>query len=302
MHWTRVWLVVSWLGLGVGAGAADAPDQALEGAVTDPFASGGRSGVVSASLADGRLRVAWAADGRSGADNEAPRVIASTDALGHWAVRDWRSWPMVWAEGRWQVSLPLLSTSVPVVYFVEQIVSGSTNQSAMRCFRPKLAGISEPTLAFRGFLEGFEQGLVGWEWGGSGDAGPWMTVSSQAWAGKGALRLAVPSGRGSATVGTVRLRGWMLEEHLPRAIRMMTRMESGEGRLRLALHGNARTEGLAVYPAQTDIPVTTEWRRVEVPLKDFVHLRPATVDWMTLQLLADSERAVLVDEVELVLR
>ena len=300
MHQLGILFVL--VSMGMSLGAAEPADTPLEGSNREPFESGGRRGLVSAAFQGGRLQITWELGALPGTNEGSPRVIASTDAPGHWAVRDWRAWPMTAVEGGWEARLPLLSASVPVVYFVEDAGSRETRQSSMRCFWPQRAGVLEPTLAFRGFLEGFEQGLVGWEWGGSGDGGAWMTVSTNAWAGRGALRLEVPTGRGSATVGTVRVRGWMLDEFQPKAISMAVRMESGEGRLRLALHGHARTEALAVYPALDPISVSAEWQRVEVPLKQFVHLRNALVDWMTLQLLADSGRAVLVDEVELVLR
>lgn len=293
------------------ARAAESPDAPLEGVEAQPFVSGGRTGVVSAAYVGQRLRVAWRLDtGGDGSGAPAvpdvgasrPRVLVSTDAPGHWAVRDWRAWPMTAGDGGWEARIPLVSVTTPVVYFVEDSAAGGTQASAMRWFRPRLAGVVDPTAPFGGHLEGFEQGLAGWEWGGSGEGSEWMTLSSEAWSGRGALRVEVPEGRGSATVGTVRLRGWMLVEQAPRRLVVVARTAGGRGRLRFALHGEARSPRLAVYPAKEDFEVGPAWRRVEVPVTSFVHLRPGAVDWLTIQFLADAGRAVFLDDLELELR
>jgi hypothetical protein len=285
--------------------AAEPPDAPLEGLEGDPFVAAGQTGVVSAAFVDRRLRVEWS--GATPATSEStvspvPRVLVSTDAPGHWPVRDWRSWPMTGRPGAWEARIPLLSAFTPVVYFVEASAAGTTNASAMRWFRPRLAAVTEPTFPFTGHLEGFEQGMAGWEWGGSGDGSAWMTVSSDAWSGRGALRIEVPSRRASATVGTVRVRGWMLAEHAPRQLVVVARTEKGTGKIRMALHGDARSPQLAVFPAKSEFEVGPRWRRIEVPLSSFVNLRPSSVDWLTIQFLADSGRAVLLDDLELELR
>ncbi|MGE3311406.1 MAG: hypothetical protein AB7O66_15675 [Limisphaerales bacterium] len=321
-RWLRglVWVVLAFLaspgsgwrwswGCGARAGAAEPTEPAdapLEGLEGEPFVAGGQTGRVAAAYVDRHLRVTWrdqtvAEGGAAVGPVETPRVLASTDAPGHWPSRDWRAWPMTGGKGAWEARIPLESARTPVVYFVEA-GAGSTNVSAMRWFRPGLAGVTEPTRPFTGHLEGFEQGLGGWEWGGSGDGAMGMTTSSQAWTGRAALRLEVPRGRASATIGTVRLRGWMLVEHAPVNLVMAARTESGVGKLRLALHGGARSDDLAVYPARREFEVGPAWRRIEVPLESFVNLRPSTVDWLTVQFLADGGRAVLLDDVELELR
>ncbi len=292
------------LGVGPGVGAAEPADAALEGLEGEPFIAGGQTGRVTAAYVDRQLLVTWrdeAVEGSGSREGAAPRVLTSTDAPGHWPARDWRAWPMTGRTGDWEARIPLESATTPVVYFVEA-GGGATNASAMRWFRPRLAGVMEATRPFTGHLEGFEQGIAGWEWGGSGDGASWMATSTQAWAGRGALRMEVPVGRASATVGTVRLRGWMLVEQAPVNLVMVARTEKGRGRLRLALHGGARSEGLAVYPARREVEVGPAWRRVEVPIDSFVNLRPSMVDWLTVQFLADAGSAVLLDDVELELR
>ncbi len=303
--WVLLGVVVG-IGLGSSAArAAEPPDAPLEGLEGDLFVAVGQTGLVSAAFMDRRMRVAWegATNGTAASTgSQVPRVLVSTDAPGHWLVRDWRSWPMSGRPGAWEARIPLVSASTPVVYFVEASGAGTTNASAMRWFRPQLAGVTEPTLPFTGHLEGFEQGMVGWEWGGSGDGSPWMTVSKEAWSGRGALRIEVPSGRASATVGTVRVRGWMLMEHAPRQVVVVARTEKGTGKIRMALHGDARSPGLAVFPAKSEFEVGTRWRRIEVPLDSFVNLRASSVDWLTIQFLSESGRAVLLDDLELELR
>jgi|GEM_PF-645277 len=308
----RCWFVVGALALlalrlvlGTTLQAVEPSDGPLEGLEGDRFVTAGQTGLVSAAFVERRLRVEWRGGTEDGADRtgaSVPRVLVSTDAPGHWPVRDWRSWPMTGRPGAWEARIPLVSATTPAVYFVEASEAGMTNASAMRWFRPRLAGVTEPTLPFAGHLEGFEQGTVGWEWGGSGDGSSWMMVSTQAWSGRGALRVEVPAGRASATVGTVRVRGWMLSEHAPRQLVVVARTEKGTGRVRMALHGEARSPRLAVFPAKSEFEVGPKWRRIEVPLASFVNLRPSSVDWLTIQFLAESGRAVLLDDLELELR
>src|SRR4051794_22075116 len=50
--------------------------------------------------------------------NAVVTLVASADELGHWPVRDWRSYPMMLAEGAWSARPPIDDIHVPLVYFV----------------------------------------------------------------------------------------------------------------------------------------------------------------------------------------
>lgn len=254
---------------------------------------------VSGVARDGRLRVRWSPP----ASVTGIEVLASTDSPGHWRVRDWRRYPMApEGAGSWQASIPVPSVEVPTFYLVRATLAGKPTDSPPRIFRPRLAGLTQPTFPFTGFLEGFEEGVDAWELIGRASVPGSLGWSNHAASGRHALRVVVPSGRGSVTIGTVRVRGWMLVEHPVVALRWMARTESGEGRVRCALHSRARTPDLAVHESREEWVVGPGWRQVEVPLVGLPHLRPADVDWLTLQFRAEAGGVLLVDDLELVLR
>ena len=56
---------------------------------------------------------------------DAPRLIVSADAPGHWPARDWRTLVMRRAGPGWLVDVPVDSPDVPLIYFVAARVEGS---------------------------------------------------------------------------------------------------------------------------------------------------------------------------------
>lgn len=280
-------------------------DEALSDGVPPPDAGavepGGRGSILTAVREGSRMAIRWVpADGVQPAD---PVAWVSTGAPGHWPARDWRRWTLKEEAGGVRVArVPVVSASEPVVYCVGERVGEVRRCSPLRVFRPEAAGFREPTAPFLGFLEGFEDGIEGWEGpAGAGREGA-LRASSQALAGRGALRMEVPAERGSVTVGTPRIRGWMFREHAVSAVRVAVRTESGNGRLRFALHSRTGTDGLAVHPVAFEPVVGPGWQRIEVPVEAFAGLRALEVDWFSVQFLAESGRALLLDDVELVLR
>ena len=255
----------------------------------------------TAVLEDRRLAVVWN-PGLKVSTNGVALVHASTGAPGHWASRDWRSWRMERTEAGWRALVPLESVEMPLAYFVGFASAVATNCSPVRSFRTAGSDLVTPTFVFNGFLEGFEEGLEAWEPTVAGISERSMVRSTNALTGRYALRLEVPAGRASMTVGTTRVRGWMLEEYSPVALRFAARTESGNGRIACVLHGNARTPNVAVYPTKAEFTVGRDWRRFEVPMEAFTGLRPGMVDAFTLQFRSESGRALLVDDLELVLR
>lgn len=286
------------------AGEGEVPDAWLDGPADFPpglvavVRSQGFEGVAGV-VDQGRLRVTW-----TGADTAEAGVVrwhASTDAPGGWAARDWRVGVMEAREGGWEARVPLESPTVPVVYFLTTESPAATNASPMRVFRPSAAGVTEPTYPFSGFLEGFEGGCQGWDAAGQVAGEGAVTLTSQALSGMAALRIEVPAGRGSVTVRTVRLRGWMLWEHPVSAIRVAVRTESGGGRLRAALHSRSHTADVAVHGLPADLEVGPDWQIWEIPLDQFRHLRTRAVDGLSLQFFGKAGAALLVDDVEMVM-
>jgi len=287
------------------SGAEPADVWLTNGAPVSVVASAGSTAEyesLGAALANQYLRVAWDAPA-SISTNAQVVVETSVGKPGHWASRDFALVPMKGTGGSWSATLPVPSVEHPLIYRVRVAAAGVTNASPWRLFQPLSAGLELPTFPFSGYLEGFEDGAPAtWQPTVSGVPEGGVTVGTNALSGRWALRLTVPPSRGSITVGTTRIQPWMLLEHSPVAVRFAARTEGGGGRIGCALHGNARTEDLAVYPAAGTFDVGPDWRRFEVPMEAFLGLRPSTVDWFTIQFFAEPGRVLDVDDVELVLR
>lgn len=323
--WKAWWGLVCGLALVYGPGrleGATPPPEGGDGWATEvvvppefgtPLGTSG-FGTLSAVAADRYMVVRWMPSRALSSAPGSPGIQASTDTPGKRILRDWRSWPMTRAAGgAFEARIPVASIDVPTAYFLTRFPGvpegnrGVPEVTAAREFWPRVAGMTEPTEPFRGFVEGFEEGLRGWELVSvrdAGDAGRGLVASTNALSGSRALRLEIPPGRGSVTVGTVRVRGWMLTEHRVEAIRIAARTESGEGRLGVALHSRARTgaDALAVHPARGEFRVLPTWQRLEIPIEAFVGLRPYWVDWLTFQFFGESGTSLVLDDLELVLR
>jgi hypothetical protein len=267
--------------------------------------------VATPMVEERRIAVTWVPPGDAGAAKRATgtvEVLASTGRPGHWLSRDWRRWKMEQTASGWRAVVPVETVDEPIAYYVRHLEEGRSRVSPVRLFRTPGSELLAPTFVFTGFLDGFEEGIAGWEPVAAALPETAVTHSQRALTGRGALRLEVPAGRASVTVGTVRIQGWMLLEHAPVAVRFAARLEDATGRkedvgrIGCALHGNARTPDVAIYPTLGEFTIGREWRRLEIPIEAFTGLRPGTVDWFTIQFRADSGRALLVDDLELVPR
>ena len=63
------------------------------------------------------------------------RIVASTDAPGHWPARDWRARPMHLRGATWVAECPVDSLDVPQIYFVVAREKGRLVMSPMRQLR-----------------------------------------------------------------------------------------------------------------------------------------------------------------------
>lgn len=305
-----------WVAFLLGAGelrAQEPPDRWLTNApsVAYPEALRALPGVPAADvgeLAGGAARrgfqVLWTGAVAAATSNAVPRLHLSWGESDVWTARDWRSQAMQRDStgSGWRAWVPVPSVELTAAYAVVFGAAGSEAITPLREFDPRAAGLGEATFPFRGLVEGFEEGIDGWEIASGGARTNSLTWSTQALTGQHALRLEVPPGKGSVTVGTVRLRGWMLREYDAVALRIALRTEAGEGRVAVALHSHARRPDLATHPAPGELPLENRWVRLEIPLTAFVQLRAAAVDGLTIQFLAEPGRALLLDDVELVLR
>jgi hypothetical protein len=267
----------------------------------DHGAASGEFASLRAEIAGARAKIAWTPTQSPPASAATATLVYSIDPPGHWEVRDWQSTPMQRGPESWIAPLPVACLSVPVVYFIRYAGDGPTRTSPARVFQPLLAGLEEPSHPFTGFLDGFEQGIQGWSGGTGREPDGAISHTTNALSGIGALRLEIPRQRSSVAAGSVRVRGWMLWELSPTALRFSARAPHGHGRVRCSLVANARTAEVQVFPDARDHPVDRHWSRLEFPIADFGGLRLREVDWMTIQFLAAPGEDLLVDDVELVL-
>ncbi|MCC6232014.1 MAG: hypothetical protein IT580_05190, partial [Verrucomicrobiales bacterium] len=144
--------------------------------------------------------------------------------------------------------------------------------------------------------------VAAWELVSARAAGAALARSEEAWLGGASLRVEVPPGRGSVTIGTPQIRGWMLEEFGVRAIRFVAKTTRNPGSLKLALHVGTGTDRMAVHGATREWEVGSTWTRVELALEDLPRLDPRGVDWFSIQFRAESGTSLLLDELELVVR
>ena len=262
------------------------PDQFLRAIVrTNVFAT------LHAEFIGGQLQVVCA----SSKGISEMRLVASTDAPGHWPARDWHTHP-VFLRGPNRIGeLPVESLDVPLIYFLAGRDGSNSIVSPMRIVEPRVLGMEQPTRWFWAFLEGFEQDLESWRV--SDPAG--VRTDSLAKDGRAALVARVPSRHRSVTVQTTRIRGWFLEEHGATGIGLWLRVKSKGGVAAFTLLANASsTNQVAARRAET-ASLSTNWSKVMLPFESFPKLPLGDVDLFSIELSAEPGTEFLLDNVYL---
>ncbi|MBI3191737.1 MAG: hypothetical protein HYZ36_03650 [Pedosphaera parvula] len=245
----------------------------------------------------GSLRVSW--QPVQMVPGATATVLASADDLGHWPARDWRRYPMAVQRDHWAASLPVDNLEVPVVYFVEQRTSGSTNVSLMRVCHPRRAGLSEPSRVFWPFLDGFEEGIEGWWLVGTPTELPPLNTDPTAKNGRAALRVKVPPNKRSMTLATTRVRGWQILQQTARGVRLWLRTKAGSGKARFTLLANAYTSDQSVSVCATEPVINEQWQKVDLAFSLFPKVPLADVDLLTIEFIGQGPLEFLVDDLQL---
>jgi hypothetical protein len=193
-------------------------------------------------------------------------VFASTDPVGHWPARDWRSHRMHLHGSVWQANVPVETLDTPLAYFAVMHSANETNISPVRICRPRRVGLEEPSKLNWPFVEGFEQGLESWRGIPGMDA---LTTSTTAKNGRNALAMTVPHGKRSVSVGTTRLRGWSIEERGATGMAFWARTRSGTGNLRVTLLANAYTTNQVTSAQTNTFSLTPSWKRIQLPFVEY---------------------------------
>jgi hypothetical protein len=232
--------------------------------------------------------------------NASVSILASADSDGHWAVRDWREYPMKVSGQRWQARVPVDNVDIPITYFVRAVAFGVTNISPMRICHPQALGIDSPTRPFWPFLEGFEQNLRGWSLVSVPGENNVLQKDQLAKNGLFSLRVSLPEKQHSVTVGTTRVRGWQIQQNEATGIRVWMRTKSGSGRARFSLYGNAFTtnQTMVVYPTETEL--NNQWQPVDLSFESFPKLSLGNIDWFTIELIGTGPMDFLIDDLQLI--
>lgn len=283
------------------AQAKPAADAWLEGAVRYPRALATNAlrpdafaGLRAEPLAE-QLKVRW----QPGQPSAQPRVLLhySADAPGHWPARDWRTLPMPQRGAVWEATLPVDDLDVPLVYFVSVGDGPPALLSPMRVVAPRLAGMEKPSRIFWPFLDGFEEGLSGWELTSVGGAP--LKISASAHDGNAALSVTLPAGQRSVTVSTARVRGWHYSHQLATGLRVWLRAPGGQGVARFALHADAGTTNAVSAVSTVEATLDDKWRKVDLSFSSFPNFPVVGTDSFSIELSGEGPREFLVDDVRL---
>lgn len=224
----------------------------------------------------------------------------SGDAPGHWPARDWRVLPFAQRGAVWEATLPVDDLDVPVVYFVSDGSPVPAVLSPMRVVSPRLVGMEKPSRVFWPFLDGFEEGVSGWELPTAAGAGaPPPRLSPAAHDGKAALSVTLPAGQRSVTVGTARVRGWHYSHQLATGLRVWLRAPGGAGRARFTLHAGYGTTNAVAAVSTIEATLDDQWRKVDLSFSSFPNFQAVGTDWFSIELSGESPREFLVDDVRL---
>jgi hypothetical protein len=251
--------------------------------------------VLRAEVVAGRLKVIWP----TSLSNGVATLSVSADKPGHWKARDWFRRAMAVKGNQWEGIVPVENLDVPLVYFVDYQNAATHSISPMRAANSRDLGLDDPTSFYWNFLDGFEEGLDSWSMiSGKGDDSG-LQLSSVAKNGRHSLRLSIPAGKRSVTVGTTRVRGWHFQQ--ASGIRLWMKSLNGRGAARFTLLANAFTTNQVVVVSTEEQTVGDDWRMIDLPLASFPKLPEAEVDYFTVEMIAEGPREFLLDDVQLLI-
>jgi len=285
---------------------APPPDRWLEGEAAFPgdFARARPNlsafSSLQAEILVGKLKLYWTPASMD--TNAQVTALASFDAPGHWPARDWRRFLMQPRGTRWEGSLPVEHTGVPVVYFVEARRAQATDVSPLRVCRPDALGLEAPSRVPWPFLEGFEQGAESWRLEGDETLLPPLEVRAPGHDSNHALTVRLPPGKHSITITTTRPRGWQILQHSALGLRLWLRATPATGRARFTIFANARTETQTSVVFPEEPALEGDWREVELLFDPLSRLPLAETDLLAIEFIGVGPAEFQVDNLEWITR
>lgn len=296
-------LIAGWAWAGAAADADGKGDRVIAGNFSYPSRVATKPGeeksfnALRAEAIAGKLKVSF--HGGETPQDGVVTLRSSVDMPGHWPARHWVPAAMKLRGRDWSATLPVDAPDVPIVYFVEAIAAGRTNVSPMRVCYPRKLGIEKPSRAFWPFLEGFETGTRDWRYlAGASPREPLSAVEKPK-SGRRAMRLQIPAGKVSVTVGTTLVRGWHARLKGATGLEFWARTSGGRGRARLALLSNAFSKDQTVSILPHTIDLNSDWKEVKVFFSEFPGLNTVDIDLLTLEFIGKPQSEFLFDDLQL---
>ena len=210
-----------------------------------------------------QLKILWPAPSNA---SVVVTLHASAASPGHWPVRDWRSYDMVWRHGEYEVNLPVEDLSVPIVYYARSIGSGGTNLSPNRVVHPARSGLEQASKLFWPFIEGFEEGMESWRVLANPAVAP--RVTPQPHDGKASLLVTVPAGKSSVVIATTRVRGWQIILEGATGLRLWLRTRTGEGRVKFGLYSAAHSPDHETREWLQETTIGPAWQKIDLSFRE----------------------------------
>lgn len=246
----------------------------------------------------GKIQVVW--ETPVSFSNYTATIFYSADYPEHCVSRDWRYLPMVYRGALYNASIPIDDIDIPVVYFIMGVSNSLTNLSPMRICYPRIAGLEAPSRPFWQFLEGFEESILNWQiLNKYPDILSLRTNVVEPKNGKSALCITLPEGRRSISVATSRLRGWQIEHFKAKGFAVWVRTNDKSGFVQFSLVSYAGTEKQEIVQHPGIIPVSNQWKRIEINFDAFSKINLLNVDQLIFEFSGSGLMEFWIDDLSL---
>lgn len=251
---------------------------------------------IQAEVILGELTVFWRTPTRPEAE---ATLVFSQGRPGRWSSRPWQHVAMRRLPTGFEGRLPVFDLDLPVVYHLVLQTGARATAGALRIARPRQLGMETPSTVFWPYLEGFEEGAWNWRILAPPDTAGLFEIAREARTGKSALRVTVPAGRKSVTLGTTRVQAWQFERQGATGIQIWIRGGRAGGRVRLSWLTDAWTARQRSLPAGVEGDVQMTWGSLDLPIASNDPTAVTGLDALALEFIAEGPAEFFVDDLQL---
>lgn len=245
----------------------------------------------------GKIQVLW--NNPPGLSNSTGTVFYSVDYPEHTFSRNWQYLPLIFRGPLFNASIPVDDVDVPIIYFITIVSEGKTNLSPMRICYPRAAGLEAPSRPFWHFLEGFEEISINWRILNTYTNIVPLHTNCAPKNGKVALCITLPEGRRSISVGTTRLRGWQIEHSNATGFSVWLKTNGEKGQVQFSLVSYFGTPKQVVSQHPQIIPISSDWKRVELNFNSFPKANLIGVDLLVFEFSGNDKAEFYIDDLSL---